>query len=54
MPALCPEGENITEIPSIFLEFITISSFNNCVISIRILKGNDESELNHIIKKPFP
>jgi hypothetical protein len=35
-------GDISTEIPSILLEFITISSFNNCIITIRILKGDDE------------
>ena len=43
-------ANNNTEIPSIFLDFFIPSSFNNCVITIRILKGDDESELNHIMK----
>jgi len=34
------EMGGITKIPSILLEFFIISSYNNCVITIRILKGD--------------
>jgi hypothetical protein len=33
-----------TEISSIWLEFFIVSSNNDCVITIRILKGDDENE----------